>query len=312
MGYYLLGAFSLKESLYKMRSCWQRKDLVDCPEILKYSAERDGDITYYLNGMQCCVFVMKYGDFASKEDMLQDYEYEEGENTYQKCYENLLVSIEKKFQVAVEDVSWIMPLIVGDTVRFNSSHLEIKSPVGEESVDYVAVIDCAMIYQAINDIAAFFRGLSAKEDLDRFEQYQLSYYVQTINIIKNPAYYLVNSKEIKMYEELYQAWELKEQIAVVSELSEKTIELFSFLATYKKKNKIHIVEFFVPYISFVLSYNSIIEIAVFFVPQLAGSIEVIVKVLLLIGFIVTIVSLIKALRAMNKVNKRFEEKTCEK
>ena len=67
-----------------------------------------------------------------------------------------------------------------------------------------------------------------------------------------------------------------------------------------------------PYISFVLSYNSIIEIAMFFVPQLSSNIEIGVKILLLIGFVVTIVRLIKALWTMKKINKKFEAKTSKK
>lgn len=312
MEYYLIGAFNLEEALYKRKGCWKRKDLVECPEVLKYSREIEGNTIFYINNMQCCVFVTKYGVFSNKEEMELDYNSEAENSIYQKSYDELLDNIKKKYNVSNIEVSWVMPLISGNTNDFRSSLIEISSRVDEESLEYVTVIDCSMIYQAINVMSNFYKNLSTKEELDRFEQYQLSFYVQMINILKNPAYYLTNSKEIELYEKLYKEWELTEQINVVSELSEKTIQLFSFLATYKKKNKINLVEFFLPYISFVLSYNSIIEIAVFFVPQSEGVIEMIVKGILLVGFGVTCISLMKALIALNKMNKRFAAKTCEK
>lgn len=263
MEYYLLGAFSLEERLYKMKGCWERKNLVECPEILKYTKKNDGNIIYYLNNMQCCVFIMKYGEFSSTTDMKEDYNSESEDSIYRKCYLEILKSINNKFHVSMDDVSWIMPLVTQDVIQIGESCIHIESEVDAEKLDYVTMIDCAMIYQSIYNMSVYFRSLSSKEDLDRFEQYQLSFYIQTINLIKNPVYFLTNSEEIKLYEEFYKNWKLTEQIDVVSELAEKTIELFSFLATYKKKNKVNVVEFFIPYISLVLSYNSIMETVVF-------------------------------------------------
>lgn len=312
MEYYLIGAFNLEEALYKRKGCWKRKDLVECPEILKYTREIEGNTIFYINNMQCCVFVTKYGDFSCKEEMQKDYDSDAENSIYQSCYNELLENIKKKYNAVKVDVSWIMPFIAKGTLQISSSFVEVASGVDEETLEYVALIDCSMIYQVINVMSNFYKNLSTKEELDRFEQYQLSFFVQTINLLKNPAYYLTNSKEIELYEKLYQEWELTDQINIVSELSEKTMQLFSFLATYKKKNKINLVEFFLPYISFVLSYNSIIEITIFFVPQLSDVIEIVVKAVLLVGFGVTCISLVRALLAINKMNERFAAKTCEK
>lgn len=304
--YYLVGGITVQDYIGEIESIWMRPNLVAPPSLIQYTCELEEEIHFYVNAMRSCIFVMEYGAF-SNDEMLEDYN-QTSESIYCSKYEKLIDVINKKYNLNIKDVDWIMTLCNGER-KTDTSHMIIDEPIFEENVSYVAFLDSAMIYQSIQSIAAFFRTITTKKKLSRYEQYKISFYMQEMKLIQSPSLYLTNSQEEIYVEEIYQVWKIPEQINVVLDTANQAINIFSFLANYKKNNEMNYSGLFMSYISALLLYEGIGALLTFLWPGGEQYIGWLLKAIILGITIVCAMKLIRGIYSEYKDKKDFRNNT---
>lgn len=261
---------------------FKRPDLVDIPAILEYDkidVEIDtfnNRIHFYRNSMGACIFLVKYGPFSSDENMWNDYRYDR--TMYSRLYASIVEQIDIKFSKQLEDVDWIMPVLVGaddDMVGTTSISLKSIDYLIEKSSLYdsrcVLALDAMFIYQSITYIGSFFKSLPIKTQLTKYEQYQISFYVQGLKILEHPSFFLTNFQEITLMKKYYQQWELETQIKTTLEISTNSIQLFEFLSRNTKDIKNQIASLLMSFLSLILLYEPISDLIFFLFPHFEGN-----------------------------------------
>lgn len=280
--YYLAGGFMADDKIASTKSFFKRPDLVDVPAMLEYDkidTENDmiGDsrLHFYLNSMGACIFLVRYGLFSSDENMWKDYRSER--NVYNRLYASILEKIADKFSSEIKDVDWIMPVLVGaDTDAVHATYISLKNIdyLIENSESYhslsMIALDAMIIFQSTTYIGSFFKSLPIKGQLTKYEQYQISFYVQGLKILENPSFFLTNVQEINLMKEYYQKWDLEVQIKTALEISANSIQLFEFLSRNTKDIKNQIANLLMSFLSLVLLYEPISDLVVFLFPAFDG------------------------------------------
>ena len=183
---------------------------------------------------------------------------------YKKRYKIILDEIESQFSVTLKDVDWIMTLhqgveeidlsyIVLNEINFNSELNKINSR-------QLIVLDTLMIYQSTMSIAKFFKSLSTKEELSKFEHYQISFYMQELRILENPSFFLTNKDDIHLTEIIYEKWDIAQQIKMAVNIALQSLTVFDFIANNREKNKTDYSALIMSYLSILLLYEPVTEL----------------------------------------------------
>lgn len=281
--YYLAGGFMADDKIAPTKPFFKRPDLVDIPAILEYDkidAKNDNlgndRIYFYRNSMGVCIFLAEYGPFSSDENMWNDYRCER--TIYNRLYASIVKQIDNRFSKQLEDVDWVMPILVGadeDTVGTTSISLKSIDYLIEKSSLYdsqsVLALDAMFIYQSITYIGSFFKSLPIKTQLTKYEQYQISFYVQGLKILEHPSFFLTNVQEITLMKQYYLQWELETQIKTTLEISANSIQLFEFLSRNTKDIKNQIASLLMSFLSLILLYEPISDLISFLFPHFESS-----------------------------------------
>lgn len=309
--YYLTGAFEANNKILKVQPYYQRENLVYCPEIISYDLIEvyilNGvKLRYYINSFGICFFICDYdspNDFQN--DINFEMDYIKGGEIYCLLYDEIINNINKIFNLSLKDVDWVMLTKQGE--------LDIKNDIVtldfNNKVQLHALIDCSLISEFVTNVGIFFKNLSLKESISRFEQYQISTYVHTLTAISSPSFFLTNAKEIEIYKSYYDKWDLYENIEIITKIADKNIEMFKFLSDFKDKNSKSLLNLLLSYISISLSYDSVIEFFVNFLNLNLSTTKYYTDIIFRVITLVIFILIIKKLYNIYIENKVFKEKT---
>lgn len=309
--YFLIGAFEVNDKIIKIEPCYSRENLVYCPDIISYyvvesSVLKDKKIKYYINSFGTCFFICDYSkidNLTDNADIERDYNFEN--KIYDILYLAIIKNINEKFKLSIEDVDWVM-LAKQGALNITNDFIILDF---EDKVQLYALIDCSLISEFITNAGKFFKNISLKESLTRFEQYQILTYTHTIASISFPSYFLTNSKEIDIYNKYYDAWNLHENIEIINKVADKSIAMFKFLSGYKDENRKSLINLLVSYISISLSYDPVIEFFVKFLHLDEVKVKYYTDILFItITSIIVIMIVIKVYK-ITKENIAFKNKT---
>ena len=303
--YYLMGGFKIEDFIRKPNSIWTRPNLVFPPSLLQYDMKCIDGLHIYTNSIGCSICLYEYGTFSQKE-MLADYNSSSAESVYCQKYSRLISIINAHYKTNLQDIDWVMTLcsnnfIVGD------SHVSITMPLFEENCEFVACIDSSIIYQSIQCMGAFFKQLSTKKKLTRYEQHKMSHYIQEMNILSSPNVFLTNAQEKEITQIFYDKWHIDQEIKITQTIADQAVNIFSFVSNYRKNNEPNYSALLMSYLSLLLLYESIGDLFAFLVPVDSVYINVFLKIL--IGS-VTLVYAIKILK--NIISEAKDKRTLKK
>lgn len=238
-------------------SCWKRADLVNVPDILKYSQKviPESGIQIYENNIGVLVVLMPYSEFESIEQMNSDYYSEDKLSIYNKVYRMSLLSVNGMYSKKISDFDWVMPIIEGE-LNLQENRCVLQG-VGTDNKAFVSLIDCSMIYTSIRQISDFIHYICNKKRLTKYQRWQLAYYQMAVQIIENPKVFLTNQEEISICNELYHCWQIDENIkAVISNINQAVV-LFSFLSNYEENEEDDLLSCFLTFFGIVVGLEAI-------------------------------------------------------
>ena len=229
--YYLVGGFTISKKILTVDNYCTRKNLVDIPSILKYYEVSKPKIKFYINSMNECVFISEYGEFESFKKMQEDYYNSSSTKTlYRKRYRSILDEIEKQFFLSIDEVDWIMTLNQGtETIDLSYivlKDLNVNDKLNDFNIRQLIMLDTLMIYQSTMSIAKFFKSLSTKDELSKFEQYQISFYIQELKTLENPDFFLTNKDDIELTKLIYEKWNIEQQIKMTINIALQSLTVF--------------------------------------------------------------------------------------
>ena len=254
---WILGALSVADHILDSGpSCWNRPDLVNVPDMLRYSQKQSNGSYVYENNIGIVIVLTPYAEFETFEDMDKDYYSESGDSIYNSAYQKMIDTINECYpnQKAL-DVDWVIPLSEGE-LEFNENYCKLKD-IGEESKAYVSVIDCSMIYTSIQHIADFVHYICRQKSLTKYQRWQLAYYQMAVQAIENPNVYLTNKDETLMYKELYSCWKIGERMKALIEHLNQAVTLFSFLSNYEENEENDLFSSFLTFFGIVVGLEAI-------------------------------------------------------
>ncbi|MBE6959625.1 MAG: hypothetical protein E7448_02745 [Ruminococcaceae bacterium] len=276
--YYLLGGFKIEDFIREPTPEWKRPDLVDPPSLLQYDYKCIDGLHIYTNSMGCSICLYEYGTF-SKEEMLSDYNSSSAESIYSKRYSSLVSIINNYYKTNLQDIDWVTTLC-SDNFFVGDSHVSIAMPLLEENCEFVACIDSSIIYQSVLRIGSFFKQLSTKKSLTKYEQHKISYFIQEMNILSSPNVFLTNSREKEITQVFYDAWHIEQEIHIIQTIANQAVSIFSFVSNYRKNNEPNYSAMLMSYLSFLLLYDSIGNLFTFLVPIDSAYVDVLLKLLI--------------------------------
>lgn len=315
--YYLAGGFTIDDTISPTKWFFKRPDLVDVPSLLEYTCEEEmldnEKIYFYINSMSICIFLVEYGNFTTDAEMWNDYKIEK--QLYNDLYKKIIGKISNRFSNKIDDVDWIMPILIGeDIVNPDSISLSDINFIIKKSDEYnskcVQALDAMFIYQSTARIGSFFKSITIKQQLTKFEQYQLSFYIQELKILEKPSYYLTNQQEIEIMKEYYSKWDLETQIKTALEISANTIELFEFLSHNTKDTRNQISTLLMSFLTLILMYDPIGELITFLFPEFQGdAISIILRFFILICSLIVLYKIVQILICNFKENLELRRKS---
>ena len=291
VNYYLLGGFKIEDFIREPVSVWTRPNLVSPPSLLQYNYKCVDGLHIYTNSMGCCICLYEYGSFTP-EEMLKDYNDDSNSSVYLQKYTKIVEIISRIYKKKIIDIDWVMTLSCGK-FHVGDSHVSISMPLMEENCEFVACIDASIIYQSVQCIGRFFKNLSAKDKLTRFEQYKVSYYTQEMNILSSPNVFLTNALEKEITQEFYDKWHISEEISIIQSIANQAVNIFSFVSNYRKNNEANYSTLFMSYLSLLLLYEGIGNLLTFIIPINSVYLDAFLK--FLIGAI-TLVYIVRILK----------------
>ncbi len=276
--YYIVGGYKVGDFIHRLTPIWERPNLVSPPSLLQYDYTLVDGIHIYSNPIGCCVCLIEYGLF-SNEEMKEDYNSTDKNSVYFQKYKQLLSKINNYHNCELDDVDWVMTLC-SSHLSIGDSHVSIESPLFEENQEFVSFIDACTIYQSVESIAAFFKNLSTKSKLTKFEQYQISYYMQEINILTSPNFFLTNSDEKALMCRFYDKWMIPNEISTVQAIANQAVNVFSFMSNYRRNNKTDYATILMSYLSLLLLYDGIGDLLTFILPISSEIIGIALKIMI--------------------------------
>lgn len=308
--YFLFGGFSISDNIVQRESSVNRGDLVYPPQIMNYIYINSDDFHFYVNTMNECVFICEYSEFASNEEMFEDYR--DTEEIYKEVYKNLLLKIKNQFKINIIDTEWVMILSKGEQLIGSDlsrvENIEFNFNEITNNVEIRSLIDCAIIYQSAMSIGRFFRTLSIEQNLNKFQNYQLSFYLQELMVLISPNYFLTNEKEIEMFKEIYKEWELDEQIRASVEIGRQLIVIYDFASKQNSNNISGFSNLLMGYIGIVVLYEPLVGLIQLLYPT-NDSIDKIVEYFIMVVTIVFVYRIGIMFLKLRKDNRNYKAKT---
>ena len=238
-------------------SCWKRSDLVNVPDILKYSQtiQEETAIRFYVNNSGALVALIPYGEFNSFDEMKSDYYSEAPDSVYSTVYGSAVTNVNKLYQSKLADFDWVMPVLEGD-LQIQENFCIIPG-IGTDSKAFVSLIDCSIIYTSIRQISDFVHFICNKKKLTKYQCWQLAYYQMSVQTIEKPQFFLTNKEEMAIYSELYKKWQIEDQISALINNMNQAITLFSFLSNYEENKDNDLFSSFLTFFGIVVGLEAI-------------------------------------------------------
>lgn len=240
------------------QTCWERTDLVNVPDILKYSDTLDSatGIHFYQNNIGILIALIPYGFFNSAEALYQDY-YHKPESLYLTQYAAAVQALNRQPAVCspLADFEWIMPVL---SAPFQVTPNDCCVPQAiKESREYVSLIDCSFIYTASRMISEFTNSICQQTSLSKYQRWQLAYYQRAIQSVEYPTYYLTNQKEITLYDQFYDVWKIDDSMKIIVSNINQTVALFTFISNYENNADNELFSSFLTFFGIVVGLEAI-------------------------------------------------------
>lgn len=255
---WILAGVSIEDHILSPEeSCWTRSDLVNVPDIIKYSKNilDSSGIHIYENNIGVLVALIPYAKFASVEEMNRDY-YDGGpDSLYNSIYSNSLELVNNLYQTKLNDYDWVMPVLEG-TLDLHENYCIVPG-VGTDCKAFVSLIDCSIIYTSIRQISDFVHFICNKKKLTKYQRWKLAYYQMSVQTIETPKVFLTNKDEIEIYGELYHKWQIEDNIKAVISNTTQAVTLFSFLSNYEENEDNDLFSSFLTFFGIVVGLEAI-------------------------------------------------------
>ena len=291
---WLIGAITINDKIVSIENEIERDNLVKIPELLKYTrCQYDQDIYFFINSIGVCICIWKYHDFDKKEEMEEDYckasSIHKDGSKYTKAYEHCIVAVKDKYKLEIEDLDWVMPIVVGEENCIGSDFAYIKTLdyiIGtnknidkNKDINSLMLLDASSIYQSMMTIGEFFTRDIKPNGLLEYKLYQMSYYLHELLRIESPEYFLTNQKEKEIMREYYEKWRIQSQMEIVIKMAKQSMDIYNFVSTNKTDFKTSISTIFMGFLSFILMCDPIRELLELILPRFTYEIIIIEKFL---------------------------------
>lgn len=293
----------------EVESCWSRKDLMDVPAMIQYTDDYvpELDMHIYTNNVGCCVILIPYGAFSSREEMQNDYYGNDRTGRYNSAYQNALGAINERRLHHLRDLDWIMPVMEG-TLKIEENYCYIQD-LTTENKELVSLIDCGMIYSGVKMISSFIGRLCEKRQLSKYEQYQLAYYQMILQGIEKPGCFLTNKTEISIFQEIYETWNISAAIENATGNARQAVMLYSFLSEYQSAHENELFSSFLTFFGLVVGLEAIYNLLVALIGTASPLFNMGFIVVIICIFSIYLVAFIKKIRKKYLENRIFQEKT---
>jgi len=238
-------------------SCWKRSDLVNVPDIIKYTQtiQEGSAIHFYVNNIGALVALIPYGKFNSFDEMNSDYYSEAPDSLYSSVYGGAVTNVNHLYQLKLTDFDWVMPVMEGD-LQLQENFCIIPG-IGTDSKAFVSLIDCSIIYTSIRQISDFVHFICNKKKLTKYQRWQLAYYQMSVQTIENPKVFLTNKEETAICSELYKKWQIEDNITALINNTNQAVTLFSFLSNYEENEENDLFSSFLTFFGIVVGLEAI-------------------------------------------------------
>ena len=238
-------------------SCWKRSDLVNVPDIIKYTQtiQEGSAIHFYVNNIGALVALIPYGKFNSFNEMNSDYYSEAPDSLYSSVYGGAVTNVNHLYQLKLTDFDWVMPVMEGD-LQLQENFCIIPG-IGTDSKAFVSLIDCSIIYTSIRQISDFVHFICNKKKLTKYQRWQLAYYQMSVQTIENPKVFLTNKEETAICSELYKKWQIEDNITALINNTNQAVTLFSFLSNYEENEENDLFSSFLTFFGIVVGLEAI-------------------------------------------------------
>ncbi len=256
---WLLGGVAVNDNIVDpVESCWKRPDLVNVPDILKYTEDKyeNDRIRLYKNNIGIVIVMIRYADFENIDDMNADYYEEKTDSTYSQCYDSAITLInQKNFANKIVDLDWVIPVLEGE---FDVQESICTIPhIGEDCKEYVSLIDNSFIYTSIRHISDFVHYICNRKKLTKYQRWQLAYYQMAVQTIESPKVFLTNKDEIEMSIRFYDCWQINDNIRAVINNTNQAVTLFTFLSNCEENDEDDLFSSFLTFFGIVVGLEAI-------------------------------------------------------
>lgn len=262
--YYLLAGCNTSPHRVE-RQAWERKNLTDIPELLRYDAVQIGSITSYTNVAGAEALLTLYGTFTTEKEMFADYN-------------NLGPIYTQQYSLLTAhnaDIDWVIPVCASQSAMcIEASIVTLSDSILADNTQYVSLIDASIIYQSCKKISKFFMRLPIGTFLNRSQQALVSYYVQALHCISAPDFFLTNQLEIKYCSEFFAKWSIPSAITVTQDLCSHVLSLMSSISSHKNHDIKFMGQVSVTFVSYFIGYEAIRDVLLYFWPQYSYIIDV--------------------------------------
>ena len=313
---WLVCGIAISNNIYPPKeSCWKHPDLVNVPDILRYTRDVDekSGAQIYENGIGVVVVLMPYAYFDCYEKLSEDY-YKDYESIYSQQYATA-VSIINRIALPenqITDFDWVMPIMEGER-DFQEDYCCL-SGIGTDSKEFVGLIDCSIIYTSFRHMANFVRDICNQKKLTKFQRWQLAYYQMAMQAIEAPKVYLTNKEEITIYTKLYECWRIKDNMEVLINNTNQAVSLFSFLSSSESSEDNSLFSSFLTFFGIIVGLEAIYNllIAIFSDAAHLDVFKIVFSVFIVLAVVIFGVILFRGIRKKYHENKEFKEKTGRK
>lgn len=314
---WLVCGIAVNDNIYSAKEpCWQHPDLVNVPDILRYTQTVDEESGAFIfeNGIGVVVVLMPYSYFDSYETLKKDYYSSEDATVYLRQYSAAVELVNRRAlsEEKVLDFNWVMPIMEGP--RDFKEEYCCLSGIGTNSKEFVGLIDCSMIYTSVRHMANFIRYICNQKKLTKYQRWQLAYYQMAMQAIELPKVYLTNKDEIDIYTKLYECWRIKENIEVLIDNTNQAISLFSFLSSNESNEDNSLFSSFLTFFGIIVGLEAIFNllVAIFGDATHMGVFKIIFSVIIVIAVAVFGYIFFREIRKKHRESREFKEKTGKK
>lgn len=255
---WMLAGVSVDDHIFSAGdSCWKRADLVNVPDMIRYSHVflDESQMHVYENNIGVVVALIFYGNFPSFEAMQADYYSSAPASRYTEVYNKALTAVNRLYHTDLPDFDWVIPVVEGD-LQVLENYCSIPE-VGTESKAFVSLIDCSIIYTSIRRISDFVHFICNKKKLTKYQRWQLAYYQISVRTVESPKIFLTNKEEIAICTDLYRCWQIDDNVNAVISNIDQAITLFSFLSGYEESEDSDLFSSFLTFFGIIVGLEAI-------------------------------------------------------